>query len=196
VLQAADILLYKGQAVPIGQDQLPHLEITREIARRFNHLYGRVFPEPEALLTATPKLPGVDGRKMSKSYDNCLYLSDEDPAMRKKIKRMMTDPQKIKLGDPGRPEICPVYAYHQVYNSSGTERVAVGCRTGSLACVACKEELADHLVERFRGWTERRREWMGNPQKIDAVLEEGAAKARVVARSTMAQVYQAVYKAK
>src|SRR3972149_3911469 len=150
VLQSADILLYRADEVPVGQDQLPHLELTREIARRFNHVYRSVFPEPKALLTDAPKLPGTDGRKMSKSYNNAIFLSDPEPTVREKLRTMVTDPARKRRSDPGNPEVCPVFDLQKIFSSSSTiERINVECRTAAIGCLDCKALVADAIVDRF-----------------------------------------------
>jgi tryptophanyl-tRNA synthetase len=192
LLQAADILLYKADAVPVGKDQLPHVELTREVARRFNSLYGLVFPEPEALMAQFPAIPGIDGRKMSKSYGNDIRLADSEEETTKKVRKMFTDPQKVYKGDPGRPEICPVYALHNVYNPN-PEEIRVGCSTGALGCVDCKMKLAGHLNESLRNLRERRKELVNNQKYVINILESGAERARRKAGSTMDQVREAMH---
>ncbi|MDO8585982.1 MAG: tryptophan--tRNA ligase [Armatimonadota bacterium] len=188
VLQAADILVYKANAVPVGRDQLPHLELTREICRRFNHIYGDIFPEPEAALTECPVLPGLDGRKMSKSYDNAIYLSDSSETITKKVRGMFTDPLKLYKNDPGHPETCPVFAFHQVYSKGETKQIASDCRAGMLGCVACKGRLAETLNAALAPVQERRRQLEADPSRIDRILADGAERARAVASSTMVEV--------
>ncbi len=193
VLQAADIMIYKADVVPVGKDQLPHLELTREITRRFNHLYGEVFPECEALLTEAAVVPGTDGRKMSKSYDNAIYIQDSAEETAKKIKTMFTDPLKLRMGDPGRPEVCPVFALHEIY--SPKDQVAwidEHCRAGDLGCVQCKKMLTENLNEKLRPLRERRQMYADDPAQIEKILEEGAAKAREVAEETMREVRKAM----
>ena len=159
VLQAADILLYKADAVPIGKDQLPHLELTREIARRFNSLYTPVLVEPKELLTKFPKVIGTDGRKMSKSYGNTINLSDSEPEVRQKLKTMVTDPARVKRKDPGNPEICPVYDFHKIYSTTAIlDQVNTECRTAEIGCIDCKTFVADSMVERLAPiWESRKR---------------------------------------
>ncbi|MBD3232128.1 MAG: tryptophan--tRNA ligase [candidate division Zixibacteria bacterium] len=176
LLQAADILVYKADAVPVGQDQLPHIELTREVARRFNHLYGEVFPEPEALLTKFPALPGTDGRKMSKSYDNDIRIADSEDETAAKIKKMFTDPQKLRKGDPGRPEICPVYGLHQIY-TEGHEDILEPCRTGKLGCVEDKKRLIENLNETLRPIRQKRIELEKDHDFVIDVLKDGASRA-------------------
>ncbi len=192
LLQAADILLYKADAVPVGKDQLPHIELTREVARRFNSLYGQVFPEPTALLTQFPAIPGIDGRKMSKSYGNDIRLADSDEETTKKIRKMITDPQKIYKGDPGRPEICPVFGLHQVYNPN-YEEIRVGCSTGALGCVDCKMKLAALLNNTLGPLREKRKELVNNKKYVINILEKGANEARHKAEATMAEVRKAMH---
>lgn len=192
VLQAADIVIYKGEVVPVGKDQLPHLELSREIVRRFNFHYGNVFPEPQALLTETPDLPGTDGRKMSKSYNNTIYLSDRHSEVQKKVMGMITDPARVKRTDPGNPEICPVFAYHKLYNKGEVELIGNDCRTAKIGCVDCKKRMSERLIQALEPFHERRSYWDSNPQKIKEVLEEGAKRARNVARETMEDVREAI----
>lgn len=193
VLQAADILIYKADLVPVGRDQLPHLELTREIARRFNSLYGPVFPEPEVELTKYSILPGIDGRKMSKSYDNCIYMADEPELIRQKVSQMFTDPGKIYKTDPGHPEECPVYYLHQIYNPDHQE-ILEPCKMGDerWGCVRCKQELAEHMSAALGPIRKRRHELESVPERIDQILKEGAERARVIARQTMSEVREAM----
>ncbi|HBH78428.1 MAG TPA: tryptophan--tRNA ligase, partial [Nitrospira sp.] len=151
VLQAADILLYKPDFVPVGKDQLPHLELTRELARRFNDIYKTsVFPEPKEHLTKFPKVIGTDGRKMSKSYHNTINLSDTEPAVRQKLKTMVTDPARVRRTDPGNPDLCPVYEFHKIYSPQGTQdQINKDCRTAAIGCIDCKKLVADRLVEQL-----------------------------------------------
>jgi tryptophanyl-tRNA synthetase len=189
VLQAADILLYKADKVPVGEDQLPHLELTREIGRRFNSLYkGKVFPEPEALLTTTPRLLGLDGRKMSKSYDNTINLSDSEEAIRKKISSMFTDPQRIKLTDPGHPERCNVHAYYATFVPEMKAQVDGWCRNAEVGCTECKKILADKLIEKLTPFHQRRKEFAKDKSEIIRILEEGRRKAESLARETINEV--------
>jgi tryptophanyl-tRNA synthetase len=192
VLQAADILIYKADTVPVGKDQLPHLEMTREIARRFNRLYGDVFPEPQALLSEFPYVPGIDGRKMSKSYDNHIHLADPPEVVRQKVSVFFTDPHKIRRNDPGRPEICPVFALHNIYNRVEVAEIATDCRLGKLGCVACKQRLAERLNEALEPLRQRRAELERHPSELDDILAEGSRKARQVAQGTMEEVRAAM----
>jgi tryptophanyl-tRNA synthetase len=193
VLQAADILMYKAQYVPVGEDQVAHVELTREIARRFNSFYGRVFPEPRVLLTPTPKLPGTDGRKMSKSYDNAIFLGDAPDVVSSKLATMITDPARKRRTDPGNPDVCPVFDLHKVFSSSETiDRVNRECRTAEIGCLDCKKLLAQHLNAHLAPIQERRKPYEQNPQRVWDILEAGTAKARQVAQATMAEVRAAV----
>jgi tryptophanyl-tRNA synthetase len=191
LLQAADILLYKADAVPVGKDQLPHIELTREIARRFNNLYGDIFPEPESLLSSFPAIPGIDGRKMSKSYDNDIKLADSPEDTAAKIRKMITDPQKIYKGDPGRPEICPVFALHKVYTGD-TKSIYDGCTSGELGCVADKNHLAENLNKALEPLRARRKELEKDTVFVLDILEKGAREARERARATMDEVRKAM----
>jgi tryptophanyl-tRNA synthetase len=191
LLQAADILLYKADAVPVGKDQLPHIELTREVARRFNNLYGNVFPEPESLLSEFPAIPGIDGRKMSKSYDNDIKLADSPEETAAKIKKMITDPQKIYKGDPGRPEICPVYALHKIYTGE-TNDIYEGCTSGSLGCVEDKKGVAENINNALRPLRARRKELEKDRGYVIDILRRGAQEARERARATMDDVRMAM----
>ena len=193
VLQAADILLYKATRVPIGVDQLPHLELAREIARRFNHLYRReVFPDPEALMTQVPKLSGIDGRKMSKSYDNSINLSDAPETIRAKAQKMFTDPKRIKMTDPGHPEECNVCNYYKIFAPERAPEIFEKCREASWGCTDCKRELAERLIERLKPVQAKRQDLLSNARGIDQILEAGAARARAVAQETMGEVRELV----
>jgi len=194
VLQAADILLYKAAAVPVGIDQAPHIEITREIARRFNHMYGvEVFPEPQTLLTEVPKIPGTDGRKMSKSFNNAVFLSDPIKDVEAKLGRMMTDPRRVRRTDPGDPKDCPAFNLHRIYcTPDEIEYVSKGCRTAEIGCLDCKKVMIKHVVKQLEPIHERRIELEKKPDAVSAVLEEGNAKARAIASETMAEVRAAV----
>lgn len=192
LLQAADILLYKANAVPVGKDQVPHIELTREVARRFNAFYGQVFPEPEALMAQFPAIPGIDGRKMSKSYSNDIRLADSEEETTKKVRKMITDPQKKFKGDPGRPEICPVFGLHQVYNPD-YEDIRTGCTSGALGCVDCKMNLAERLNSALRPLREKRKELVNNQKYVINILERGAEEARQKACATMEEVRKAMH---
>ncbi|MBM4294594.1 MAG: tryptophan--tRNA ligase [Deltaproteobacteria bacterium] len=193
VLQAADILMYKAHGVPVGVDQVPHVEMTREIARRFNHLYRPLFPEPEALLTEIPKLTGTDGRKMSKSYGNCIYLSDPPEVIRQKVGQMITDVQRPYKRDPGEPDRCLAFPFHRLNLPLGRlEEIIASCRSAALGCVDCKKLLAGALLENLAPIQERRRYYESRPEAVQEVLQEGNRKAREEARQTMAEVREAV----
>jgi tryptophanyl-tRNA synthetase len=197
VLQAADIMIYKGDLVPVGEDQAAHVELTREIARRFNQFYKlngeEVFPEPQVLLTPAAKLPGTDGRKMSKSYGNTILLTDPEPLVRQKLKTMVTDPARIKRNDPGDPDKCPVGDLHKVFSSQDTmAKVYAGCRSAGIGCIECKGWAADSLVQILAPMQERRKKYESNPRLAWDILESGAEHARQVAGATMDEVRQAM----
>jgi len=193
VLQAADILMYKAQGVPVGVDQVPHVEITREIARRFNYLYGDVFPEPDAILTETPKILGLDRRKMSKSYNNAIYLADTPEEIEKKVMQMVTDPQRARRSDPGNPDVCNVFEFHKLYTDPATVgKIDKQCRNAELGCVECKKIMASNLIEAMAPMQEKRRYFESHPDIVDQIMAEGSAKARAVAKETMAQVKDAI----
>ncbi len=193
VLQSADILIYQADYVPVGVDQLPHIELTREIARRFNGLYSPVFPEPEGLLTRVPKLPGTDGRKMSKSYNNAIYLSDDEPVVREKIRTMLTDPARKRRKDPGNPDVCPVFDFHKIFSGQESiDRVNRECRTAEIGCIDCKKLMADALVPRLEPIWDTRRSLLRDSGRVEEVVEEGTAKARKAAEETLGQVKEAM----
>ncbi len=189
ILQAADILIYKAQGVPVGEDQLPHIEITREIARRFNNLYQEIFPEPEAILTKTPKLVGLDGRKMSKSYNNAIYLSDGENIVTQKVMTMKTDPNRVRRTDPGNPEICPVFTNHKIFTDEETvKRIDKECRSAQIGCVDCKKILAENINKFLTPIRERRSNIEQNLEKYEEIFKEGTQKARELASETMKEV--------
>jgi tryptophanyl-tRNA synthetase len=193
VLQTADIIIYKADFVPVGEDQVPHLEISREIVRRFNHLYKEVFPEPQPLLTKFPKVPGVDGRKMSKSYDNAVYLSDTPDTVEKKIKTMMTDPARVKRTDKGDPEKSPVYHLHKIFSSEEEVReVAEGCSTAGIGCIDCKKVLIKNVKSVMEPIWKKRDELLKNPNRIEDIIQLGTEKAAKVAEQTMDEVREAL----
>jgi len=186
ILQAADILLYKAEVVPVGEDQLPHLELTRQIVRKFNNLYkSDLFPEPKALLTKTHKLLGLDGRKMSKSYNNYVALSEEPDSIRKKIMSMFTDPTRIKLTDLGHPDRCNVHSYYAVFAPEKKNEVDERCKKAQMGCTACKKELAEILIKYLEPIQEKRRELLKDKKQIFDILEEGQKKAKRVAENTV-----------
>lgn len=190
VLQAADILLYKGEYVPVGDDQVPHVEITREIARRFNQQYGEVFPEPEPLLTSFSRLPGLDGnQKMSKSAGNTILISDEEENIKKKLRSAVTDPLKLRKGDPGRPEICLVFTYHKKFNLEETPEVETNCRSGALGCVDCKMRCVSKINEHLLPFREKRKHYEANTKLVLDILNSGETRGREAAKITMNQVH-------
>ena len=193
VLQAADIIMYKASGVPVGVDQVPHVEITREIARRFNHIYGDVFPEPEAILTPTPKILGTDRRKMSKSYDNAIYLSDSPDDITAKVATMITDPQRKRRTDPGDPDVCNVFSFHKLYTDSGkVMEIDRQCRTAEIGCVECKQIMAQNLIIALEPIREKRVYYEKRPAEVDEIIREGNNRARKVALQTMTEVREVV----
>jgi tryptophanyl-tRNA synthetase len=196
VLQSADILIYKADCVPVGEDQVAHVELTREIARRFNGFYGaqkEVFPEPQALLTPAAKLPGTDGRKMSKSYGNTIMLSDPEPVLRQKLKTMVTDPARVRRSDPGNPDVCPVGDLHKIFSDKGTmAKVNEGCRSAGIGCIECKSWAADALVKLLNPMQQRRKKFEENPRLAWDILEAGTERARRATGETMDEVRAAM----
>jgi len=193
VLQAADILLYKAAKVPVGEDQLPHLELTREIARRFNSLYNHeIFPDPGAILAKTPRLLGLDGRKMSKSYDNTINLSDPEDLIKKKISNMITDPKRIKLADQGHPSVCNVFAYYAVFFPGMKDELHKACSGAGLGCVECKKRLSSSLIELLKPIQKKRLELLKDKENIIKILEHGRIKASVAASATIKEVKAAM----
>jgi len=192
VLMATDIIVHKGEFVPVGEDQLPHLELTREIARRFNNLYGNVLIEPQAILTKTPRILGIDNRKMSKSYGNSIYLKDTDDVMRDKVMIMITDPQRAYRKDPGHPEVCNVFSFHLLYNVDRAREIESDCRAAKIGCKECKKELAEKIIEKFKEYKEKRAEFEKKKDYIDDVIREGDKKAKEVASDTIARVKEAM----
>lgn len=194
VLQAADILLYKGEFVPVGEDQVPHVEITREIARRFNMQYGQVFPEPEPKLTLFARLPGLDGadKKMSKSMNNTILLSDSPEQIQARMRSAVTDPLKIRKNDPGRPEICLVYTYHKKFNAGESEQIGTDCRSGALGCVECKNRVAAKIAQALAPIREKRAYYEAHRDEVMDILADGEARARRTAQATMAEVRTAM----
>jgi tryptophanyl-tRNA synthetase len=193
VLQAADITIYKATQVPVGVDQAPHVELTREIVRRFNQIYRPVFPEPEVLLTEAQKLPGVDGRKMSKSYNNAVFLSDPPEEIDRKLSRMMTDPARVRRTDPGEPEKCPAFQLHKIYcTPEEIEYVSKGCRTAGIGCLECKKIMIKHVIDDLAPFREKRAAYERSPERVDQVLEDGKEVAQKKASETMAEVREAV----
>jgi tryptophanyl-tRNA synthetase len=199
LLQAADILVYQADYVPVGEDQVPHVELTREVARRFNHFYRvdatkHVFPEPDVLKTPSPKLPGTDGRKMSKSYGNTIQLADPEPEIRAKLKTMVTDPARVRRTDPGNPDVCPVFDLHKVFSSNETQqKVREGCTTAGIGCIECKSWLADAIVRELKPIQERRATFAANPGMVWEILRAGSDRAATRAEQTMREVRTAMH---
>ena len=193
VLQAADIIMYKPSGVPVGIDQVPHVEITREIARRFNFLYGEVFPEPEAILTKTPKILGLDRRKMSKSYNNAIFLSDKPDVISSKVSAMVTDPQRARKSDPGDPDICNVFEFHRIYSEKATcDDISPKCRKAGIGCVECKKILAENLSKALEPIREKREYYEARPKMVDDIIADGIKRAGKVAAKTMEEVRASV----
>lgn len=193
LLQSADILMYQARWVPVGIDQVPHVELTREVARRFNAAFGPVFPEPEAKLTEIPKVPGTDGRKMSKSYGNDIELADSAETIRAKIRPMVTDPARKRRTDPGNPDVCPVFDLHKIFTpTADREYSATNCRTAGFGCLDCKDILLKHMLPPLERIRERRQSFAEKPDTIRQVLREGSRRARVIAQQTMTLVRDAV----
>jgi tryptophanyl-tRNA synthetase len=190
LLQTADIILYRATKVPVGQDQLPHIELAREVVRRVNHLYGRIFPEPQALLAEFPLILGTDNRKMSKSYGNTITLGMEDDEIDRLVGSMITDPQRVRRTDPGRPEVCNVFSWHRVFRASQDEldEVYRGCTTATLGCVDDKRDLAVRVKAAIAPVRERRAALLADPDRIDAILAEGAERARAIAAPVLAEL--------
>jgi tryptophanyl-tRNA synthetase len=189
LLQTADIVVYKADAVPVGEDQAPHIELAREVVRRFNNLYGEVFPEPQTLLTESKRIPGTDARKMSKSYGNAIYLKDDPETVKQKLRPMVTDPARKRRTDPGDPDVCPVFDLHKAFSTQETrEWAAAGCRSAGIGCLDCKAKLGEHMLERLAGVHARRPELAKRPDTVWDVLVEGSKKAREVAEATLEDV--------
>ena len=193
LLQTADIIIYKAHKVPVGIDQVPHVELSREIARRFNFFYGPIFPPPEPMLTEIPKLLGIDGRKMSKSYNNAIFISDSAIDIREKVSQMFTDPNRIKRSDPGNPDICNVFACHRVFSPMETvAQVNVDCREARIGCVEDKRNLAENIIRYLGPIHEERTRYLKNPKLVIEVVEDGCQRARTVAVQTMEEVREAM----
>jgi len=189
VSQAADITFCRANLVPVGEDQIPHIEQTRKIVRKFNNMYGEIFPEPEALISDFPRLMGLDGKnKMSKSLNNAIYLSDSKKQVAEKIMKAKTDPARIHKDDPGHPEVCTVFHYHEAFNTEESDEIAEKCRAGTIGCVACKKRMAAKLNDFLAPMRERRKKYLENPELVDQILIEGTAKARKEAAKTMKKV--------
>jgi tryptophanyl-tRNA synthetase len=192
VLQAADIIIYRAHAVPVGEDQLPHLELTREMARRFNHHFGEVFPEPEGLVTKFARFPGTDGRRMSKSLGNTIEISAGPDEIREKIKPAYTDPQRLRRSDPGDPEVCAVYTWYRKFLPDEAEATASECRSAARGCVDCKKRLAEGVIAHFAPLRERRATYENDPARLDAIIADGCERARAAAAETMGLVHEAM----
>ncbi len=193
VLQAADILLYKGELVPVGEDQAPHVEISRELARKFNKAYGPVFPEPRAKLTRFARLPGLDGQaKMSKSLGNAILMSDEPETIQAQLRKALTDPRKVRRGDPGRPDICLVFTHHTRFNQAQVPEIRDGCESGKLGCVDCKRRCAQAIADQLAPFRERRRYYDDHPEELEEILRTGEARAGAEAQTTMSEVRRAM----
>ncbi|MCS6805724.1 MAG: tryptophan--tRNA ligase [Acidobacteriota bacterium] len=193
VLQAADILIYKGECVPVGEDQVPHLELTREIARRFNHFYSPIFPEPEAMLAPDPRVVGTDGRRMSKSYRNDIKITDPPEQIWEKLRTMVTDPARVRRHDPGNPDVCPVFALHHLYSPPETiAHVNIECRRAGIGCIDCKKLLYEPVIQRLEPIAQRSRQYEQNLDAVTQILIEGSRRAREEAEATMRQVREAV----
>ena len=193
VLQAADIIMYKANGVPVGIDQAPHVELTREIARRFNYFYGNVFPIPQTILTETPKILGIDRRKMSKSYNNAIFLSESPEQIKKKVAQMITDPHRARRTDRGNPDVCNVFSFHRIYSDSDTvKQIDRECRKAQIGCVQCKQQMARNLIKALEPIREKRSYYDAHPDVVRAIIEKGTRRARSVARQTMEEVRAAV----
>ncbi|MFW6257104.1 MAG: tryptophan--tRNA ligase [Bacillota bacterium] len=193
VSQAADITFCKADLVPVGEDQVPHIEQTRKIVRKFNQLYAPVFNEPEALVGDFPRLTGLDGEnKMSKSLDNAIYLNDSAEVVQKKVNEAVTDPARIKIDDPGHPEVCTVFEYHQAFNQEEVDSIEKQCREGTIGCVACKKKAARAINETLEPIRERRVKYHNNPELVEEILISGTKKARSIAKNTIAEVKEAM----
>jgi len=189
LLQTADVAIYDGDLVPVGQDQVAHLELSREIVRRFNNFYKPVLKEPQPYLTQSPKVPGIDGRKMSKSYGNAIYLSDPEAEVRTKMMACITDPARLRKSDPGNPDICTLFAYHQLFSPPElVSQVNLQCRAAEIGCVEDKKQACENLLKFLKPFQERRRQWTEQPKKLEEILDAGAAKARKVASEKMRQI--------
>jgi tryptophanyl-tRNA synthetase len=185
--------MYKPYGVPVGVDQAPHVEITREIARRFNYFYGNVFPEPNVILTETPKILGIDRRKMSKSYDNAIFLSDPPDQISTRVSQMITDPQRARRSDPGNPDVCNVFDFHKLYTpSADVKEIDRDCRSAQIGCVECKKKMALNLIQALEPIREKRAYYEAHPQQVDEIMADGCERARKTARATMEAVRAAI----
>jgi len=195
ILQAADILVYKGDFVPVGRDQVPHVNLTKDIAARFNNLYGHVFPSPEALLTKIPRVPGTNGldTKMGKSAENCIALGHSEAETNKRVLAMYTDPDKRRKTDPGHPDGCVAFHFHGIYTAQEHEQIKLDCQSGSIGCVECKRKLAGNLNSTLRPSRETRSRLIEQPETLLDILADGSSKARKVAGETMGKVREAMH---
>ncbi|MBI5788285.1 MAG: tryptophan--tRNA ligase [Candidatus Schekmanbacteria bacterium] len=193
LLQSADILIYKTNFVPVGGDQLPHIEFTREVTRRFNFMYREVFPVPEPQLTQAPKLPGTDGRKMSKSYDNCIYLSDSPETISAKVRTMFTDPARLRRHDPGHPDICPAFSWHKLFTAQAVyEDIHTRCMSAGIGCTDCKKILIDNMIKALAPIYEKRIAWENKRQEVEDILRQGSISAKCIAQATLGEVRDAM----
>jgi len=188
VLMAADILIVNADIIPVGEDQLPHLEITREIARRFNFLYGNYFKEPAAMLSQATRVPGTDGRKMSKSYGNAIFLSDDFDSIKKKVRSMITDPKRIHLTDPGNPQVCNVFTFYKLYKDRGIEEIENRCKNGQIGCTACKDEISGIIFDSLKDFQTKRKELENNIGYVYKILEKGKNEVREISKTTILDV--------
>jgi len=189
VLQAADILIYKAHAVPVGEDQLPHLELTREMARKFNCIFGDLFPEPEPMVTKFARFPGTDGKRMSKSLGNTIEVSASPEEIWEKLRAAFTDPARLRKSDPGNPDICAIYTWYQKFMPEDAEATASECRGGIRGCMDCKKKLCAGVVEHFAPLRERRQEFVDDPKRLDDIIQDGCERARVAARATIEEIH-------
>jgi len=185
VLMAADILIVNADIIPVGEDQLPHLEITREIARRFNYLYGDYFTEPQELLSKSTRVPGIDGRKMSKSYGNAIFLSDESGIIKEKVRQMITDPERIRKTDPGHPEVCNVFSFYKIYKFGTIKEIENRCKEGEVGCIGCKDEIASIISDSLEDFRQKRAKLEKNKSLIHDILESGSKKVSEIAKETI-----------
>ncbi len=188
VLMASDILIVNADIIPVGEDQLPHLEITREIARRFNYLYGDYFIEPQELLSQATRVPGTDGRKMSKSYGNAIFLSDDYETVKEKVRSMITDPKRIKLKDPGHPEVCNIFTFYKIYENERIEEIENRCRNAEIGCTKCKAELAEIIYNSLKVFQSKRKELEKDLSVIYKILDKGKQEVKAEADKTIKDV--------
>ena len=192
-MQASDVLLYKAQAVPVGQDQLPHLELIREITRKFNNLYGKIFPEPQSKLSSSPKILGTDGRKMSKSFGNAILLTDSDESIKKKVMSMITDEKRIKRDIPGNPQDCKLFPLHSVFtDQAATDDVEAKCKKAEIGCVDDKKLLIENMIKGLAPLRERRKKYEKDRSLVEKIIEKGNERASKIAKATMLEVSKAL----